>query len=53
MTFLAAGVQPVCPPIVATHLVKLACELPDTAGIAIVKRESVNIARGVDPRAGV
>lgn len=47
MTFLVAGVQPVFPPIVATHLVKLACELPDTQGRSLSLWVCAELARAL------
>jgi DDE superfamily endonuclease len=42
---LAAGVPRVFPPIVATHLVKLACELPDDAGRSLSTWTCAELAR--------
>jgi len=44
-THLAAGVPRVFPPIVATHLVKLACELPDDAGRSLSTWTCAELAR--------
>jgi hypothetical protein len=43
----AAGVQPVFPPEVATHLVKLACELPDTYGRSLSLWTCAELARAL------
>ncbi len=42
---LAAGAPRVFPPIVATHLVKLACELPDDAGRSLSTWTCAELAR--------
>lgn len=42
---LAAGVLPAFPPEVALHLVKLACELPDTAGRSLSLWTCAELAR--------
>lgn len=43
--FLEAGDQPVFPPIIATHLVKLACELPDNVGRSLSTWTCAELAR--------
>jgi hypothetical protein len=45
MTCRGAGVPRVFPPIVATHLVKLACELPDAAGRSLSTWTCAELAR--------
>lgn len=47
MTFLVAGGQPVFPPEVAAHLVKLACELPDLAGRSLSLWTCAELARSL------
>ena len=42
---LAAGVPRVFPPIVATHVVKLACELPDDVGRSLSTWTCAELAR--------
>ena len=44
---LAAGVQPAFPPEVVTHLVKLACELPDAAGRSLSLWTCAELARSL------
>jgi hypothetical protein len=46
-TFLAAGGQPVFPPELAAHLVKLACELPDRAGRSLSLWTCAEFARSL------
>src|SRR5439155_24832204 len=41
----AAGVRPAFPPRVATHLVKLACELPDSVGRSLSTWTCAELAR--------
>jgi len=51
-THLEAGAPRVFPPIVATHLVKLACELPETCGRSLSTWDCGELARAL-VRAGV
>ena len=52
MTRLEAGVPRVFPPIVTTHLVKLACELPETCSRSLSTWDCSELARAL-VRAGV
>jgi transposase len=45
MMLLEAGAQPVFPPAIALHLVKLACELPDAAGRSLSLWTCAELAR--------
>ena len=45
MTCLEAVVRPVFPPIVATYLTKLACELPDEVGRSLSLWTCTELAR--------
>jgi len=49
-TDLAAGVQPVSPPEVAIHLVKLACELPEAADRSLSLWTCAELARSLRER---
>jgi len=47
MTILEAGAQPVFPPAIALHLVKLACELPDLAARSLSLWTCAELARSL------